>query len=83
MGYFPDGSFIPLGVPEEGQPSAYKPGQMPHGLRMLRTMSTPHIAMSQGSPMQPDMAPYNMHSMGNPSAPGQVTSPYCFAATTV
>ncbi|BDA42678.1 probable AP2-like ethylene-responsive transcription factor PLT2 at N-terminal half [Coccomyxa sp. Obi] len=71
MGYFPDGSFIPLGVPEEGQPSAYQPGQMPHGLRMLRTMSTPHIAMSQGSPMQPGMVPYDMYSMGNPSAPGQ------------
>ncbi|KAK9909362.1 hypothetical protein WJX75_001049 [Coccomyxa subellipsoidea] len=71
MGYFPDGSFIPLGPPGEGQPNAYKPGQMLPGLRMLRTMSTPHIAMSQGAPLQPGMAPYSMYSMDNPSAPGQ------------
>jgi hypothetical protein len=74
MGYFPDGSFIPLGPPGEGQPNAYKPGQMLPGLRMLRTMSTPHIAMSQGAPLQPGMAPYSMYSMDNPSAPGQVIS---------
>lgn len=73
MGYFPDGSFIPLGPTGEGQPSGYKPGQMPSGLRMLRTMSTPHIAVSQGAPMQPGMAPYSMYSMDNSG--GQVTSP--------
>lgn len=72
MGYFPDGSFIPLGPSEEGQANAYRPGQMPPGLRMLRTMSTPHIAMSQGAPMQPSMASYGMYNIE--SAAGQVRS---------